>query len=408
MLRKFANIERIRKVKLSRSFKEFFKNEKSAGIALVVCSVISLLLANSELSATYLGIWKYDVAGHSIDYWINDGLMAIFFLLIGLELKREIFEGELSNIRNALLPIIAAIGGVTIPALIHLLLNFGTDTQAGIGIPMATDIAFALGILALVGSRVPASLKVFLAALAVIDDLIAIIVIAVFYTHELALMNLLISLGIFAALMVANKLGFIRLPLYLVGGAFMWYFMWKSGVHATIAGVLLAFTIPFTPEKDDADALNVLESFLHKPVAFFVLPVFALANTGIIIGSNWTEELSTSNSIGILLGLCIGKVIGISLFSLISIKTNVCRLPLNLRWGHIIGAGFLGGIGFTMSIFITNLAFARSGELINGSKMAILLASLISGIIGYLWLLVASRMYQNTDDSIDSLSYTES
>ena len=395
-----------RNVKLTNAFKEFFKNEKSAGIALMLCSVISLIIANSALSSEYLGFWELYVGGLTISYWVNDGLMAIFFLLIGCELKRELYEGELSSLKNALLPIFAAGGGVILPALIHLSFNSGTSTQAGIGIPMATDIAFALSILALAGDRVPASLKIFLTAVAVIDDLVAIVVIAIFYTSKFSAMYLALALGIFVLLMVLNRFKVNRLFFYLVLGAVMWFFMLKSGVHATIAGVLLAFTIPYTPETDDDDPLNILEHFLHKPVAFFVLPVFALANTGIIIGGNWASELTTTNSLGIILGLFFGKVIGVSIMSFIVVKLNICRLPLNLKWLHIIGAGFLAGIGFTMSIFITNLAFKTQPDLINSSKMAILFTSVISGIVGYIWLISLARVNENKD-ALDTLSYDD-
>ncbi len=399
----------IRRVKLTRSFTEFFDNEKSAGMMLIACSIISLIIANSAFGPDYLDFWKTDVGGLTISYWVNDGLMAIFFLLIGLELKRELFEGELSNPRNALLPIIAALGGAMLPAMIHGYLNWGLPTSAGFGIPMATDIAFALSILALIGSRAPASLKIFLTAVAVIDDLIAIVIIAVFYTNQLSYTYLGLALSVFAALMICNYFRFMRLPVYVIGGAIMWVFMLKSGVHATIAGVLLAFTIPYTPESGDEDALNYLEHLLNKPVAFFVMPVFALANTGIIIGGGWASELLTPNSLGIVIGLFVGKVIGVTAGSFVSVKLGICRLPLYLKWKHIIGAGFLAGIGFTMSIFITNLAFkglGNGGDLINSSKMAILLTSLLSGIVGYLWLVTLSRLSTEPERD-DSYSYED-
>lgn len=417
VIRKLKNadpIKKINKINLSQSFNDFFNNEKSAGISLMICSVISLIIANTIYSEGYLGFWSMPldfapfiwIKELSVVDWVNDLLMAVFFLLIGCELKRELYEGELSNLRNAMLPIIAACGGVIVPALIHFGFNAGTEMQAGIGIPMATDIAFALSILALLGKRVRASLKVFLTALAVIDDLIAIVVIAVFYTAKFSGTYLALSLGVFGILMILNRLKVNSLIFYLLGGAIMWYFMLKSGVHATIAGVLLAFTIPYTPETDDEDALNILEHSLHKPVAFFILPVFALANTGIIIGSNWATELSNSNSLGIMFGLFVGKVVGITVLSFIAVKLKIGRLPLDLRWSHIIGAGFLAGIGFTMSIFITNLAFKTSPELINSSKMAILLTSLIAGIAGFIWLMMLSRIIENKEN-IDSMSYKE-
>lgn len=395
----------VKQVNLTKAFKEFFEGEKLSGIILIICTVISLLITNSPLGDDYLKIWHAYVGGLSIEHWINDGLMAIFFLLIGLELKRELYEGELSNFKNALLPIVAAIGGLSIPALIHFSLNAGTPTQAGIGIPMATDIAFALGALALLGSRVPASLKIFLTALAVMDDLGAIIVIAVFYTAELSTLYLFGVMVVFGLLTLLNKAGVMRLSLYLIGGALMWFLMLKSGVHATIAGVLLAFTIPFTAKTDDEDSLSYkLEHLLHKPVAFLILPVFALANTGIIIGADWAASLASANSLGILLGLVVGKPIGITVLSFIAVSVGICRLPLDLNWKHVLGAGFLGGIGFTMSIFITNLAFIENGAIVNSSKMAILLASLSAGVIGFTWLKLFGQP-EAFDTNLDTIDY---
>ena len=309
-------------------------------------------------------------------------------MLIGLELERELYNGELSNFKHALLPIIAAVGGVTVPALIHFALNAGTPTQAGIGIPMATDIAFALGVLALLGNRVPVSLKIFLTALAVIDDLMAIIVIALFYTAELSVAYLLGAIAVFGALLILNKVARVMsLAPYLLGGALMWFLMLKSGVHATIAGVMLAFAIPFSAKMDDeASPSHRIEHFLHKPVAFIILPIFALANTGIVLGADWAQNLTSSNSLGIMGGLILGKPLGITLFSLTAIGLGFCRLPHDANWRHIFGTGLLGGIGFTMSIFITNLAFTGDADIINASKMAILLASLSAGTIGFLWL----------------------
>jgi Na+:H+ antiporter, NhaA family len=378
---------------VSQTFTKFFDSEKSGGAILIFCTMISLALANSVFGTEYLGFWKIYVAGLSIEHWINDGLMAVFFLLIGLELEREMYNGELSSFENALLPIIAAIGGVAVPALIHFALNAGTATQAGIGIPMATDIAFALGILALVGKHVPVSAKIFLTALAVIDDLMAIIVIAVFYTAELQLAYLLGAIGVFLALLVLNRFfRVVTLLPYLLGGALMWFLMLKSGVHATIAGVMLAFAIPFSAIMDDEKSpSHRLEHFLHKPVAFIILPVFALANTGIIIGLDWAQNLGSDNSLGIMGGLALGKPVGITLFTLAAVAFGLSRYPAEINWRHILGVGMLGGIGFTMSIFITILAFPAEPGIVNASKMAILLASLISGIIGFAWLKFATR-----------------
>lgn len=387
--------------RLSKSFKDFFNSEKSSGIFLVGSTAISLLLANSVIGQHYLSKWHFSVAGLSVEHWINDGLMAVFFLLIGLELERELYHGELSNFKNALLPIFAALGGVCLPASIHFVLNARTPTQAGIGIPMATDIAFALGVLALLGRQVPASLKVFLAALAVMDDLAAIIVIAIFYTAKLSIAYLIAAVAVFGLLLGLSRLfRIMSLVPYLVGGALMWFLMLKSGVHATIAGVLLAFAIPFSAKEDHENSpSHRLEHFLHKPVAFVILPIFALANTDIILGTGWVQHLRTANSLGIIAGLILGKPIGIILLSFIAVAIGICRLPLDLNWRHVLGAGFLGGIGFTMSIFITNLAFAGNTEMINASKIAILLVSLTAGIIGFLWLKFFGRPVASDTDT---------
>ncbi|MDQ1833745.1 Na+/H+ antiporter NhaA [Massilia scottii] len=395
-------------ISLSNSFKEFFASSKAGGIVLIVCTVVSLVLANSPVGGDYLQFWHLKLAGLSIEHWINDALMAIFFLLIGLELERELYNGELSNFKNALLPIVAAVGGIGVPALIHFGFNNGSPTQPGIGIPMATDIAFALGVLALLGSRVPASLKIFLTALAVMDDLGAIIVIAVFYTAQLSVPYLVAAVAMFVVLVCMNRvLRIMALAPYLVGGAVMWVLMLKSGVHATIAGVLLAFAIPFSAKQDDQDSpSHRLEHILHKPVAFIILPIFALANTGILIASGWTQELMSANSLGILAGLVIGKPLGITLFCFAAVAMGMCRLPLDLGWRHVFGAGLLGGIGFTMSIFITNLAFVGQPEVVNASKMAILLASLIAGVIGFAWLTMFGKP-QAGDSDPDTLDFDD-
>jgi NhaA family Na+:H+ antiporter len=373
-------------MKLTKTFKSFFQSEKAGGILLLCVTILSLYLANSPLQTEYIQFWSTEVGHHSITHWINDGLMTIFFLLIGLELEREIYHGELSSIKNAALPIFGAFGGMLVPAGLFLLLNFGTITQNGAGIPMATDIAFAIGILSLLGSRVPASLKIFLTALAVIDDLGAIIVIAVFYTTSIAFVNLFIALGIMGGLFILNRMKVYNLIPYLIGGIVMWYFMLNSGVHATITGVLLAFVIPFGDGSKKSPSY-ILQHFLHKPVAFIILPLFAIANTCIAIDSGWQDGLSHSNSLGILLGLVVGKPLGIFLFSFLGVSLGFCSLPKDLKWKTIIGAGMLGGIGFTMSIFITLLAFKNDGdEVITYSKIAILIASFIAGTMGFLWL----------------------
>jgi Na+:H+ antiporter, NhaA family len=376
-------------MKLSKAFTNFFESERAGSIVLIVCTVLSLVLANSSFQTFYLGFWNYPIAAHSLSHWINDGLMAIFFLLIGLELEREVYIGELSSIKKALLPMIAALGGMLVPAGIYLYFTSGTPAQAGAGIPMATDIAFAIGVLSLLGSRVPTSLKVFLMALAVIDDLGAILVIAIFYSTSLSILNLGIALGIFALLIILNRLRvYILLP-YLIGGGIMWYFMLHSGVHATITGVMLAFAIPFGNGAASSISYR-LQHWLHKPVSFFILPAFALANTGLIIESNWSSELTSAGSLGIIAGLIIGKPLGIFVFSFAATVSGLCALPSGLRWKDLIGAGFLGGIGFTMSIFITLLAF-QDAHVINSAKIAILIASLAAGILGFILLRVVLK-----------------
>ena len=378
---------------LTNTFQRFFGSAKSSGILLIVCTVISLLITNSSSGTDYLSWWQIRAGGLSLEHWINDALMAIFFLLIGLELERELYSGELSNFRNALLPMFAAVGGLAAPALIHYSLNAGTPTQPGIGIPMATDIAFALAVLAILGNRIPASLKVFVVAFAVMDDLAAIIIIAVLYTAEVSVGYLAAALAVWMLLFALNRLlGVMSLVPYLLGGALMWFLMLKSGVHATVAGVMLAFAIPFSAKDDDAESpSHRLEHFLHKPVAFIVLPLFALANTAILIGTDWMQNLASMNSLGIAAGLIVGKPLGVTLLCFAAVAFGLCRLPPDLNWRHIFGAGILGGIGFTMSIFITNLAFDGNEAVINASKMAIVLASLIAGAIGFLWLIASGK-----------------
>lgn len=377
-------------MRLTRLFKEFFDSEQSSSIVLILCTLASLLAANSPIGASYIEFWHrhvgFEAGGvhlkYSLEYWINDGLMAVFFLLIGLEIERELYGGELSNLKNASLPLLAAAGGMAFPALFHFLFNRGTEFQNGVGIPMATDIAFALGVLALLGSKIPASLKVFLAALAIVDDLGAIAVIALFYTTDLSLLYLVLALGVYVGLIVLNRLKVNRLWAYLIPGVFMWYFMLRSGVHATVAGVLLAFALPYGDGSENSLSYKV-QHFLHKPVAFFIVPLFALVNTSIALGEGWVAGLQTSNSLGIFMGLFIGKPLGIIALSLLAIRMGWSRLPTGVLWRHIIGAGFLGGIGFTMSIFITMLAFTDP-HMIQSSKITVLLTSLLSGVIGYL------------------------
>ena len=377
-------------MKITQLFKDFFESEKLGGLVLLVCTIVSLVLANSIFGESYHHFWLIEFSGKSLEYWINDGLMTIFFLLIGLELEREIYQGELSNIKDALLPIFAAIGGMVVPAVIFLAFNFGTPTQSGSGIPMATDIAFAIGILSLLGNRVPLSLKIFLTALAVIDDLGAILIIAIFYTKTIVWGNLAIALGIFMLLYVLGKYFKVKnlLP-YLIGGVIMWYFMLHSGVHATITGVLLAFAIPFGNGGNKSTSY-ILQHVLHKPVAFIILPIFALANTAILINGNIAEVVTENYSLGVALGLVVGKPLGIFILTVLVVKLGWCQLPNDMNWKSVLGVGFLGGIGFTMSIFITLLAFDNT-IIINNTKLIIVLSSLLAGVIGFLFLKITLK-----------------
>ncbi|MBS1939575.1 MAG: Na+/H+ antiporter NhaA [Bacteroidetes bacterium] len=365
-------------------FQDLLENERTSGLLLVVCTAISLILTNSAPGSGYAGLWHHQLGTGSLEFWINDGLMAIFFLMVGLELEREVYIGELSNRKKALLPAIAALGGMLVPAGIHLLFNHGTPTESGAGIPMATDIAFAIGILSLLGNRVPMPLKVFLTALAVLDDLGAILVIAFFYSTGVQWAWLGGALGIFAVLLVLNRLKVHVLAPYLLLGAVMWWCMLHSGVHATISGVLLAFAIPFGNGSSDSISFK-LQHFLHKPVAFVIMPLFALANTCILLGPDWYGHLLNPNSYGIFLGLVLGKPIGISLFCAAAVGLGVCVLPTGISWKKLMGAGALAGIGFTMSIFVTMLAFDDAGHVLT-SKTTILVSSTVAGIIGYCWL----------------------
>lgn len=383
-------------------FKEFFESEKSAGYILIVLTVISIILANSSYGYDYQKIWKtyLDLSflgidlKYSIGHWINDGLMVIFFLLIGLEIEREIYVGELSSIKKASLPIVAAIGGMVVPAAIYLVFNFGESTQRGFGIPMATDIAFALGILSLLGKRIPLALKIFLTALAIIDDLGAILIIAIFYTSELHFAFLFGALGIFALLLLLNRMNVMKLYVYLLLGLIMWYCMLKSGVHSTISGVLLAFAIPFR-KNDEKNISYTLQKRLHHPVAFFIIPLFALANTVIILPENLFASITSNETIGIIFGLFFGKPIGIFIFSFLAVLLGFSHLPYSVNWKLILGASSLAGIGFTMSIFITNLAFTDDA-LITTGKIGIIFASSLSAVFGLLILFVATRNKQKS------------
>ncbi len=369
-------------MRLTRLFNEFFHSEKAGGLILVACTVVSLLAANMSFGENYIHLWHEAVGGKPIEFWINDALMTVFFLLVGLELERELYNGELADIRRSMLPVFAAIGGMAVPALIHFLFNRGTASQDGVAIPMATDIAFSLGILSLLGNRVPASLKVFLTALAIIDDLGSILVIAFFYSKGLSVLYLGLALGIFAIMIVLNRLRMHLVWIYLLLGVVMWFCMYRSGVHATITGVLVAFAIPFGTGDEQSPSYH-LQHILHKPVAFLILPLFALANTAIAIPSSWMEDLGSSNSLGIMLGLLLGKPAGIFLFAMLSVWIGLSKLPLGVRKVHLLWIGLLAGIGFTMSIFITHLAFVDE-TLVISSKIAIILGSVLAGLLGFL------------------------
>lgn len=376
-----------------KAFKNFFQKSSSSGIILLFCVVISLLLANSPLSKDFSNLLQtelgFEVSGIMLRYpiilWVNDGLMAIFFLLVGLEIKREVVEGELSSFKQASLPVLAAIGGVAVPALIYHAFNHADVTTVhGWGVPMATDIAFALGILSLLGDKVPTGLKIFLAALAIVDDLIAIMVIAIFYSGDLEWMYLGFAAGIFALQMIFNKLGLLNILWYVIPGLFMWYFIHHSGIHATIAGVLTAITLP-TNATDRESPLEKLEHFLSTPVNFVVMPIFAIANTNITFQGGMVEGLATNMGLGIVLGLFVGKPIGIVLMSWLSVKLKLGQLPEGADWFHILGLGFLAGIGFTMSIFIALLSYKLESYQIE-AKFAILIGSVLSGLMGYMLL----------------------
>ena len=384
------------KSRVTNLFKEFFESEQASGIILLLSAIIAMLFANSVFGTKFVDFWHIELGWnlgtvhlrHTLLEWINDGLMAIFFLLIGLEIERELYVGELKNLKNASLPVFAAIGGVITPALIHYALNRGTLTQAGFGIPVATDIAFALGVLILLGSKVPLPLKIFLVALAIMDDLIAILVIALFYTSALAFNYLALALGILVVLLLLNRWKVYWLPAYLLLGVIMWYAITQSGIHAAITGVLLAFAIPFTDGSETSPSYR-LQHALNKPVAFGIMPIFALANTGVLLRGTSLSSLLNTNTIGIFAGLLLGKPLGITLFSLLAVKTGLAKFPTGVSVRQLIGAGFLGGIGFTMSIFITILAFGET-TFAQNSKIAIILGSLLAGTTGYILLSRAS------------------
>lgn len=429
--------------KVSTPFEEFLHAQTTTGLILIVMTIIALVLANTSLYETYAHFFHMNIdfnvgswaLSHSLHHWINDGLMAIFFFLIGLEIKREITAGELSNLKVAILPILAAIGGMVFPALIYTSLNYGTAGSAGWGIPMATDIAFAISALVLLGKRVPTALVTFLVALAIVDDLGAVIVIALFYTDTINMMALGLAGLMFAVMLAFNRFGIHMILPYFVVGLLMWFFMLESGVHATIAGVLAALAIPSTPKrvpstltKKTKDLLDEYEKYpvnenhqiheeqkrilseikhkiyevetpaarlehnLHLPVALIIIPIFALANAGIKIDfSSIGTTIVEPVSLGIILGLIFGKVIGIFGVSYVAVKLKIAQLPKDSSMSQVFGVAFLGGIGFTMSIFVADLAFVNNPELILQAKIGILSASLFSALFGYLWLRTISK-----------------
>jgi len=421
--------------KLTYPIQEFLHQEASGGILLIIATVIALAWANSPFAESYHHLWhtylSIDLGGiglkYSLHHWINDGLMVIFFFVVGLEIKRELLVGELSSVKKAALPIAAALGGMIFPALIYTIFNLGTEGASGWGIPMATDIAFVVGILALLGKRVPLALKIFILALAIVDDLGAVLVIAIFYTSNISFTSLLIAGGFLVLLIAMNRMGVRNLLIYTLVGVGLWLAFLKSGVHATVAGVLLAFTIPVSARintkkfknatesllKDfdnagehgdnvltNSDRLSIIDQIenncekiltplqrfehgLHPWVSFFIMPVFALANAGVTIGSGLTSALTNPVSIGIILGLFLGKQIGIFSFSYLAVKLKLASEPEGVSWMKIYAASVLAGIGFTMSLFIANLAFS-SPELLNISKVGILAGSLLSGVVGFI------------------------
>jgi len=377
-------------MELSKYFQKFFHSSKTSGILLILCVFLSLIIANTSSAEGFQNFLDTNIGtelfhlNYSLSVWINDGLMTIFFLLVGLEIKRELVEGELSDIKKASLPIFAAIGGMLIPALIFIAFNHSTDYKNGWAIPMATDIAFSLAIISLLGNSVPNSLKIFLSALAIVDDLGAIIVIALFYTDSIDWLSLGICGGITLLLAILNKLKVTKIIFYLVPGLFLWYFMHHSGIHATIAGVILAFTIPTNVSDTDISPLEKLEQQLHIPVSFFIMPIFALANTNITFQAEVLDHFVSPLSLGIIFGLFAGKVLGINLFSFLAIRFKLGELPASSAWKEMIGVGFLAGIGFTMSIFVSLLAFPGNIENQDISKISILFASVLSGFVGFI------------------------
>ena len=380
-------------------FKWFFKLEAASGLVLLIGATIALILSNSGLSGYYFGVLKTHILigtqnfglDLSVLHWINDVLMSAFFFVVTLEIKREFIHGELSRPKQASLPIIAAIGGMAVPAIIYIIINFETgNTLKGWAIPSATDIAFSIGVLSLLGKRVPVSLKVFLLALAIIDDLGAIIIIAFFYSTELQYMYLILMMGSFLTLLMINKFGVKKFAPYLLIGLFLWNFTHESGIHSTISGVLLALTIPHRVHEKDFSLLLKLEHILSPYVAFGIMPMFALANAGVSLDGVSMNSLLAPVPLGILCGLFFGKQIGVFLFSYLSIKFKFAEMPSNSNWLKFYGVGILTGIGFTMSLFVGNLAFIENNQYMDGVRIGVLSGSMLSAFIGYLLLLLVT------------------
>jgi NhaA family Na+:H+ antiporter len=382
---------------ISKPFKWFFKLEAASGLVLLFAAIIALVISNSNLADLYfstlnqylfIGINNFGLK-LSVIHWINDALMAIFFFFVTLEIKREFLQGELSNIKQALLPIIAAVGGMLVPALFYIFINFGdSETLKGWAIPSATDIAFSLGVLSLLGKRVPLSLKVFLTALAIIDDLGAIVIIALFYSGDLSIKYLILMLAAFIILLLINKFNIKKFLPYLIVGLFLWDFTHNSGVHATIAGVLLAMTIPHRKKEKDFSLLIKIEHAISPYVAFGIMPLFAFANAGVSLEGLTFGSLLSKVPLGILLGLFVGKQLGVFIFSYVSIKTKIAQMPNDTSWYNFYGVGVLTGIGFTMSLFVGNLAFAENMQYMDGVKIGVLTGSLLSTLFGYFLILL--------------------
>ena len=382
---------------ISKSFKWFFKLEAASGLVLLFSAVLALILSNSLYADYYFStLEKYLFIGFnnfglklSVLHWINDALMAIFFFFVTLEIKREFLQGELSNIKQALLPIIAAVGGMVVPALVYVYINLGDpETLNGWAIPSATDIAFSLGVLSLLGKRVPLSLKVFLTALAIIDDLGAILIIAIFYSGDLSIKYLSLMLLAFIGLLLINKFNVKKFLPYLILGIFLWDFTHNSGIHATIAGVLLAMTIPHRKKEKDFSLLIKVEHLISPYVAFGIMPLFAFANAGVSLEGLSFSSLLDKVPLGIVLGLFVGKQLGVFVFSYLSIKLKIAQMPSNSNWYNFYGVGVLTGIGFTMSLFVGNLAFVDNMQYMDGVKIGVLTGSLLSTLFGYFLILL--------------------